>query len=76
MHVNLFVTHLRLQISLLTYGSAGEAAVTCQPKRASAATNQTFSTPRKHTLHTLHTATKQYNKLHRVAANPLWYVLQ
>jgi hypothetical protein len=72
-HVHLFVTHLRLQISLLTYGSAGEAAVTCQPKRASAATDQTFSTPRKHTLHT---ATKQHNKLHRMAANPLWYVLQ
>jgi hypothetical protein len=61
-------------MSSLTFGSAGQAAVTRQPKRASATTTTTtFLTPRHHTLRA---ATKQHNKLHRMAAKLLWYVVQ
>jgi hypothetical protein len=67
-HLHLFATHLRLQMSSLTFGSAGHAAVTRQPKRASATTTTTFSTPRHHTLRT---ANKQHNKPHRMAAKLL-----
>jgi hypothetical protein len=64
---------LRLQMSSLTFGSAGEAAVTRQPKRASATTTKTSSTPHHHTPRT---ATKQHDKLHRMTAKLLWYVFR
>jgi hypothetical protein len=70
-HAHLFATHLRLQTSLLTCGSAGQPAVTCQPKQASAATTKTFFTPHHHTPRT---ATEKHNKLHRKAMHLLWYV--
>jgi hypothetical protein len=69
-HAHLFQLTLRLQMSSLTFGSAGEAAVTRQPKRASATTTKTSSTPH----HTPRTATKQHDKLHRMTAKLLWYV--